>query len=176
MTSYLFLDIDGVLNDRKVQESGCCGIKESMAIRLNRILREAPEVKIVVSSAWRYMVHEGSMTLKGMEYLLSIGGVMAHGRVIGVTKIDDIGESEEQNRKNQIEEWLQEKGDGITNTNYVVLDDLELNMSQQVLVNSYIGLSDQDVERAISILHENAEYLLRKEELDRRYWNECNVG
>jgi hypothetical protein len=63
----IFLDIDGVLNRHILQNNGYCGIEQPHVQALNYILAKVPEAKIVVSSAWRYMVHQQAMTLKGLS-------------------------------------------------------------------------------------------------------------
>lgn len=70
----LFLDIDGVLNNHEKLESGYCGISQPQAHHLNLILDTFPDLKLVISSAWRYMTFRGDMTLRGFEMLLQICG------------------------------------------------------------------------------------------------------
>jgi hypothetical protein len=61
----LFLDMDGVLNAHEwLGEAGSCDVRHDCVLRLNRILHETGAA-IVLSSAWRYMVHGGDMTLPG---------------------------------------------------------------------------------------------------------------
>jgi len=71
----IFLDIDGVLNGHEFCEHAkSCGINPECVCELNRIIA-ATDAKIVLSSAWRYMVHGGALTLKGFEYMLRTHGV-----------------------------------------------------------------------------------------------------
>lgn len=84
----LFLDIDGVLNNHTPLESGYNGICQHRARLLNIILESVPDLQIVVSSAWRYMILEGAMTLKGFAHLLAIHGIKSHGRMHGHTEAD----------------------------------------------------------------------------------------
>lgn len=66
----LFLDIDGVLNDHTRTPSGYCGIQADKVSHLNFILKEAPEVQIVISSAWRYIMLRGDIiTPKSVAYV-----------------------------------------------------------------------------------------------------------
>lgn len=81
----IFLDIDGVLNDHTQMENHYCGTKYECVQQFNRILDAVPEAKIVISSAWRYMILRGDVTLKGFEMLLLTHGVKCHERVIGHT-------------------------------------------------------------------------------------------
>lgn len=83
----LFLDIDGVLNDHSWDAAVMCGqIHPDKVDRLNRVLR-ATDARIVLSSAWRYIIHRGEMNLMGMEWLLRSHRVLAD-RLVGVTRPD----------------------------------------------------------------------------------------
>lgn len=114
----IFLDCDGVLNNHTQQPNGFCGVTRRCANQFNRVLK-ATDAKLVISSAWRYMVHAGSMTLRGFEHLLCTHGIDAHDRVIGITPRDE--DREGWTRGEQIRHWLNEHGDG---RRYVVIDDL----------------------------------------------------
>ena len=98
----IFLDVDGVLNGHNFDpEAQSNTINRSCVRQLNRIIK-ATDCSFVISSAWRYMIHGGEMTLRGFEYLLRTHGV-AGAKIIGVTAKDRfIGES----RGVQIREWL----------------------------------------------------------------------
>lgn len=87
MNPILFLDIDGVLNTHNRLPSGYCGIDRGHAEILNAILAAVP-CKIVISSAWRYLVLRGDMTLKGFEYLLLVHGICCKDRLHGITAAD----------------------------------------------------------------------------------------
>jgi hypothetical protein len=142
----LFLDIDGVLNNHAVlKAAGCCGIDRGCVAQLNRIIRAA-EPSIVLSSAWRYILHGKDMTLRGFEYLLRTHGAAGiHGRIVGCTcrdedcaqcghrhtrrqrpNVDDEGRyvcrrcERPSSRGDQINYWLREHGPV---SRYVVLDD-----------------------------------------------------
>ncbi len=111
----IFLDIDGVLNGHGVNlHSECCGISPSCVGHLNRILKETG-ARYVVSSAWRYLVLGGSMTCRGMEYLLRTHGVMKD-RMVGVTCSDELVPS----RGAQVWQWLEARGFGY---NFCIVDD-----------------------------------------------------
>jgi hypothetical protein len=87
MIKLLFLDIDGVLNAHESDPDVLCGpIFRDKVRLLNRILR-ATDAKVVLSSAWRYIVHRGEATLQGMDWLLRSHGMLAN-RLIGVTRPD----------------------------------------------------------------------------------------
>lgn len=84
----LFLDIDGVLNGHQKDEQGYCRIVPYCVNYLNRVI-DATDCKIVLSSAWRYMIHCGAMTLKGFEYMLITHRLKVLNRIIGLTKPDE---------------------------------------------------------------------------------------
>ena len=88
MTRLVFLDIDGVLNDHTIMPNGFTTIQPDKVAHLNRILAAVPDLQIVVSSAWRYHVINGDMTVRGMEMLLRTHGIDCAGRVHGITDPD----------------------------------------------------------------------------------------
>ncbi|MGI9507634.1 MAG: HAD domain-containing protein [Geminicoccaceae bacterium] len=146
----IFLDIDGVLNDHEFDPvSDSCTIKRECVQQLNRILVETG-AQIIVSSAWRYMVLNGAMTLRGFGYLLQTHGVIT-GRVWATTKLDIGGES----RGRQIRDWLSENTNG--DIPFVVLDDERLCGFDEVrdnlvLTDGSVGLTEADADKAIQIL------------------------
>lgn len=70
---FLLLDIDGVLNGHERHENSYCGIHPEMVNELDRIVGET-DCKIILISAWRYMILGGSMTLKGFTHMLATHG------------------------------------------------------------------------------------------------------
>lgn len=156
MDPVLFLDIDGVLNSHTKLTSGYCGIDRDKVRTLNWILFEVPKLKIVVSSAWRYMILRGDMTIKGFEYLLLVHGVDCHERLHGHTESDPVIEpchfdaeawhvSGLKWRAEQILKYVREHGI----ERYAVVDDLPLAVPNFVRTDDAIGLSLED---AINII------------------------
>lgn len=147
--SLVFLDIDGVLNDHKQHTNGYLGTIPSCVVCFNDLLVETG-ASIVISSAWRYMVLNGAMTLRGFEYLLLTHGVDCKDRVIGMTCSDE----DIPLRGQQIRHWMNEYGDG---RRYVVLDDLDLGISEAehpfVQTVDEHGLELADVNLAIWLLN-----------------------
>ena len=161
MTVLLYLDIDGVLNDHRKLPGGYCGIDRDRAALLNCVLDEVPECKLVISSAWRYLVHEGSMTRKGFEFLLLSSGVKAHLRIYGFTRRDPaktppvtdadawrvLGlkwrawQIEQFNLRHRPEKWA-------------AIDDLPLDLpaGNFVQTDPAVGLTDSTIEKVIRIL------------------------
>ncbi len=69
----LFLDIDGVLNCHDARPNGYCGIHPGKVRLLDQIV-ERTGCRIVLASAWRYMILNGSMNLDGFKNILLIHG------------------------------------------------------------------------------------------------------
>lgn len=69
----LFLDVDGVLNGHERHANGFCGIDCRKVELLNELVA-AVGCRIVLVSAWRYMILNGAMTLEGFRHLLAING------------------------------------------------------------------------------------------------------
>lgn len=159
MKHIIFLDFDGVLNDHRKYPNGYGGIATELIPNLNAILDAVPEVKIVISSSWRYV----SPDPKVHEFILLIHGAKVFNRVIDVTVSDEEitgGNMPDWNdreawmhegliwRVKQIQKWLAEN----SNPAYVVLDDLPLVIPNLVQTKGDIGLTAADAEQAIGIL------------------------
>lgn len=157
----IFLDIDGVLNDHKIPEGVHCGQIHSQKVTLlNRVLRFTG-AQIVLSSAWRYIVHRGEANLEGMSWLLQSHGLLA-GKLVGITRMD----TEPQNWDGRPESWVAspERGQQITEylaqhpcERYVVVDDLDLGITAAghpfVKTNGTRGLTLGDTWRMMRILN-----------------------
>ena len=145
----LFLDIDGVLNAHKAHPNGYCGITDKGREHFNRIMDACPDVQVVISSAWRYHVHNGEMSLKGLEELLLTHGLSVKDRIHGITDPDDTPPM--KHWTDYPKEWWTEKGLKWRRTQIyayakqhdpemiVVLDDLALDMPELVHVASAFG-------------------------------------
>lgn len=169
MTPFLFLDIDGVLNAHEFDPAVMCGqIHPDKVARLNRVLRETG-ARIVLSSAWRYLVHRGEMNLMGFEWLLRSHGVLAD-RLVGVTRPDTLTRSVYRGepgtwpvcdeRGAQIADWIA----GFTEP-YAVVDDgghredgtwTDLGITAAghpaVITDGKVGLTDRDADALITLL------------------------
>lgn len=160
----IFLDVDGVLNAHEFDpECGCGQIHREKVDRLNRILR-ATGARVVLSSAWRYLIHRDEMNLMGMEWLLRSHGLLA-GRLRGITRMDTKVARRDYNgtpsswaitdeRGEQIREWL--AINTAVEPPYVVIDDLDLGISEAghpfVQTDGAVGLTDADADAAIEML------------------------
>lgn len=137
----LFLDIDGVLNGHELKANNYCGIEAPLVSNFNDIMLDVPDLQIVISSAWRYMIICGDMTVRGFEHMLLTHGVMCYGRIKGITVSDEII----PNRRDQIYDYA--KRHGIVD--FVAVDDLQLNMPELVKTNPRFGLSKDDSQEII---------------------------
>lgn len=119
----LFFDIDGVLNDHsKHRYSEYCGIKPECMELFNRIIG-ATNCKLVLISAWRYMILNNEMTLRGFEYMLNTHGLLySPGVLIGHTCADEVWDS----REAQIQDWRNVNSNPV---NFAIVDDLNLDFS-----------------------------------------------
>lgn len=147
----LFLDIDGVLNTYDMgPETGSAPIHPDKVNRLNYILR-VTGAQVVISSAWRWVIHNGHMDLIGFDWLLRSHGVHAN-RIHGITRKDD-PYNPADDRGHLITEYLaQHKCE-----KYCVVDDLDLSITlcghPFVQTVSSLGLTHIDMIRVISILN-----------------------
>lgn len=166
----IFIDIDGTLNGEHRHPNGYCGMDPECVYRLNRIVRETG-ARLVLSSAWRYMVRPGTMGLKGFHCLLMTYGLDRKAKLVGCTPRDEavIG------RGPQISRWLHDWTARRRAPAYVVLDNgsdvpplspetmtLSESLSayhadRWVKTASHLGLTDADADRAIAILRTQSE-------------------
>ncbi len=155
----LFLDIDGVLNGHEyVEEAQCSQIKPECVKHLNRILSETG-CKIVLSSAWRYLVLQKAMTLSGFEVMLRSHGVRCISRLIGTTCFDeDKDDRYTDDRSGQIARYIASFKDPIES--YAVVDDGDYGFSKCqgprfVHTDSKVGLTKEHADRLIEILNKD---------------------
>lgn len=148
----IFLDFDGVLNGRDTEESMSTVVdglfpNRGLVARLNRII-ERTGAHVVLATSWRY--HAG--IAKCLEALQAVGFV---GEVIGETPdFRSQGPYADRRtytpRSDEIRAWLAKHPVDA----FVVLDDhgdAEVD-GCTVRTDVRVGLTDQDVERAVRIL------------------------
>ncbi len=150
---YVFLDIDGVLNSHIRTCNGYASIERENVEQFNRLLGRFPHMKIVLSSAWRYMVLDNSMTLKGFERLLLSHRVDCFGKLFDLLPPD---ENPEEcfpgffDRGTLINNWIAARPD-CTPEECLVLDDLRmLFLNEAVLYHQtdpHTGLTEEDVQK-----------------------------
>lgn len=174
----LFLDIDGVLNTHEFDPEVLSGtLHRDKVILLNEVLRET-EAKLVISSAWRYLIHRREMNLTGFEWLLRSHGIIA-GRLVGITRPDTTRQQTDYDGRP--ETWVQvnERGDQIgdylketKHSGYAVVDDLDLGISTSghpfVRTDGNIGLTREDADSLIQLLLKDIHYDSRRREGSHR--------
>lgn len=137
----LFLDFDGVINPLTFHHS-TQGFSPSACAHVQSILTKDPNVRIVVSSAWR------RWGVEKLREILKENGI-DHTKVIGVT--DEEGGWMPTHRQEQIKRWL-EKHKNISK--FVVIDDYPMPKLADncVKCNGYVGFTQKDAEIALGIL------------------------
>lgn len=140
----LFLDVDGVLNDNHY--SGICRDKCEI---LNSVILKVLNLKIVISSAWRWDIIEGNMTLRGFETMLRACGLLCAGRVIGYTDDDGVNDFENAGRAKLICNYATAN----RVSKFAAIDDMALTLPdhQFVQTNGDIGITSKNAERLIEI-------------------------
>lgn len=165
MNKLIFLDVDGVLNTHEeLHPHVLCGQIHDDKVQLLNMILQYTDAKIVLSSAWRYIVHRGEMNLVGLRWLFRSHGV--YDRLIGITAEDTMvrpanwdGSSPwipcNNERGKQIRAYLEEMESPCEK--YVVLDDMDLGIRLEqhpfVHINGTVGLTLSDCFQAIRILN-----------------------
>jgi ribosomal protein L31 len=125
-----------------------CGIHRDKIELINQIV-ERTGCKIVISSAWRYIILGGDMTMLGFEYMLMTHGFAHRFTIIDRTECDELIET----RGMQIRHWL------LNNRaeKYVVVDDVDLDITSRshpfVQTDGQVGLVQADVDKIVAILN-----------------------
>lgn len=151
MKPLIFLDIDGVLNDHEWDDvAGSCTIRRDCMKELNRIVH-AVDAEVVISSAWRYMILGGSMTLVGFSHMLRTHGFTgATQRIIGHTGKDS--STGTNGRAMLIKDWM-----GNRSRPYLAIDDDDLGYTVHgvpvLLTDPKRGLTVADADKAIQMLN-----------------------
>lgn len=136
----IFLDIDGVLNTHS-------SIKKAMfdpqcVDNLNTLIH-LTYAGVVLSSSWRYHIYNGNMSPMGFYYLLASHGVECN--LVGYTCPDELIKE----REGQIKHWIEQNN---FTGKYVSLDDMDLKGIPIVRTNGWVGLTLEDVDKAVEIL------------------------
>jgi hypothetical protein len=153
----VFLDIDGVLNShRDVQENGIKSINRTCMSFLNQIIGETG-AQLVISSAWRYMILGGAMTLDGFRYMLQTYGLRSDAVLHGHTASDEAIPE----RGDQILSYVLNAGPRGTVCGWVVLDDGSPTLAPSLydrcgdrwlVIDGDFGLRNSAADRAAEIL------------------------
>jgi hypothetical protein len=140
----IFLDIDGVLNNRESLKNGV-QIVPDLVLLLEDIC-DKTGAKIVISSSWRILHSQ-----EEIEFVLNCAG-LSRGSVIGYTP-----RLSGDKRGEEIKAWMDEVEE-ITVDNFVILDDdsdmLPEQMDNFIQVDRINGLSGAKAAEAVAILRE----------------------
>ncbi len=142
----LFLDFDGVLN--KIQPHEHSGpFSKAACAHVNTLLHKHPDLRIVFSTAWRH---------KGIEYCRE---VLKENGIDPIRAIDCIPTAKEDkgkfDREKEIKAWL-DANKHIEH--FVIIDDwfaMPHYRDRFVKTNSYVGLTEAGMLRALEILDAN---------------------
>ncbi len=120
MTRILFLDLDGVLNAHRRHANGYCGMDAPKLELLAGIVR-ATGCRIVLASAWRYLVLNGQMTLAGVGSLMLTHGAprLVTDALVAVLP-EDVDTTDPHDRGRLARRWLAMRPDVVR---AVALDD-----------------------------------------------------
>lgn len=150
----LIADFDGVLNAHGGTGKGVLCDPANVAA-FNHVIAETG-ASIVVCSMWRYLVHNGYMTIAGLNRLLQSHGVQ--GQVIDVTRpSQDSFNSEDDSdiyepRWKQIADWL--KRPSFKFSRYAIVDDDPHAFGGRpgVQTNGAVGITWSDAKSLVAIL------------------------
>ncbi len=144
----IYLDIDGVLNDRPAWPKGP-ELQRPQCECLHRIIHRTG-AKIILTSSWRAWIADGSMTLVGFSRLLQTHGVSG-ASVIGYLPPGPV----DANERSRLIAFELASRLGVT---FIVLDDLiiRLDVIEEYLIQTdgHAGLNARCVERACQLLGE----------------------
>lgn len=161
MNKYIFLDFDGVLNSgnnynrlvlagRPVKDCYGTQFDTECVSRLGKIL-ERTGAKIIVTSSWRYVLSMDELRAMWCERKLP-------GTISGILPLDVLLSPDPYSpqRGAEIEEWFSRRGKKANECRYVILDDMPDFLPHQiphvVCTNPDKGISEEDVEKAVSLL------------------------
>lgn len=129
------LDCDGVLNRHRPHPNRYCGLDWQCVEPFNQLLRET-DARIVITSAWRYLMLTRQMSIEGFEALLLTHGVECRKKVVGYTRKDtmlclwDHWYPQPNERGKQVVDWIRcNHFDG----RYVCIDDIDLGYTSRSL-------------------------------------------
>ena len=156
---------DGVLNadstTTEMTPEGFTFVEDVLVERVKKII-DATGAKVILSSDWRFehpRFDDDPDTKMGINLSLLIRkladfGINLYGMTSAMCHL----------RGEEIESWLDKnecRFGGIDNINYVILDDLPWSEfygheKHFVQTDAYIGITDEDVEKAIAILNKES--------------------
>jgi len=145
MNKYILLDFDGVITSktytwkcyRDGTRANIYGLDwfDPNCIEALRHIVENTGAKIVVSSSWR------DLRIEQLRKLWE--DIPMPGELVGTTPVWIL------TKKEAIEHWIKQH----TGDRYVILDDADLGLDYQIRTDPYIGLVEEDAEKAIKLLN-----------------------
>lgn len=156
------MQTDGVLNadstTTEMTPEGFTFVEDVLVERVKKII-DATGAKVILSSDWRFehpRFDDDPDAKMGINLSLLIRKLADFGiNLYGMTSVM------RHRRGEEIESWLEQnecRYGGIDNINYVILDDLPWSEfyghdEHFVQTDDYVGITDEDVEKAIAILN-----------------------
>lgn len=153
MARFLFLDIDGVLNNRHTRictDQGYCFVDDFLVQRVRKII-DATGALIVLSSTWRDEWNKENESLNGPNF----NELRAKFQEFGMDFYDRTGAWDTRGRGWDIMEWM----DGRDVDSFVILDDwndMGPISDHLIWTNPTYGLTEEQVQEAIEILMRNS--------------------
>ena len=150
----IFLDVDGVLNNRHTRTrtgEGWCFVDDFLVARVRKIV-DATGAVIVLSSTWRDEWNIKDESLNGSDF----NELRAKFNEFGMDFFSRTGEWQKRGRGWEIMDWL-EKHEAIES--FVILDDwndMGPVRDHLILTNPSLGLTEEQVQEAIKILLQNS--------------------
>lgn len=156
---FIFLDIDGVLNNRATYWNGYTGIDPRSMHVLNNIL-DITKASVVIASAWRYMVIRQEMTLDGFNGMMATHGMQRDAIVdILCPDIKSHIDGEDVDRGAGILDWFGNQYPITQKAKWIAIDDLDLGYSRRQMPfvqtdgnKGLRGLTDKQVQGIIDHL------------------------
>ena len=154
----IFLDVDGVLNDRYTEETfeGFVFVSDEKILLLKEII-EATEAQIVLTSTWRkgWFYKDHDSTYNGEEVWL-FEALQEKLNEYGIELFDYTEEA--GHRGDEISSWLK-KHNGETIEAYIVIDDMDedelrCHSARFIQTDFEVGLTEHHVDQAIKLLNE----------------------
>lgn len=144
----IFLDIDGVLNNRRTpnMNHAVWRIDPQNVARLNCIIEAVDDLTIVLSSSWRYSVRSGNVDLNA---LLQEYGFIGDPIIERTICDDEWMEEHSEERGHEIQRWLDEHPEV---ERFVILDDDDdmAHLLPHLIQTSFMeGLLDEHVGETI---------------------------
>lgn len=150
----IFLDVDGVLNNRHTRTrtgEGWCFVDDFLVARVRKIV-DATGAVIVLSSTWRDEWNIEDESLNGPDF----NELRAKFNEFGMDFFSRTGAWKMRGRGWEIMDWL-ERHEAIES--FVILDDwndMEPVRDHLILTNPSLGLTEEQVQEAIKILLQNS--------------------